>query len=112
MSAPATPQLQRVPVIQGGDWHRVVAVGVNHLLKHTEPLLRDDSGLHNADNFDLRSGFSYHINGVQVVGAQQPAIADAMNAAGDPPTEAEFNAVVAVINTLLSELRTHGLIAS
>lgn len=56
----------------------------------------------------------------QVVGARQPAVADAVNATGvdvaDPgPTQvvtvAEYNALVARFNELLDRLRNHGLIA-
>lgn len=53
-------------------------------------------------NCQLSSGKVYKINGTQVVGAQGSAVADATGA-GD---------VVAQLNTLLSRLRTHGLIAT
>jgi hypothetical protein len=47
----------------------------------------------------------------QVVGAQQAAVANGVNAAA-APTQAEFNALVTQFNALLSRLRTHGLIAT
>ncbi len=63
----------------------------------------------------------YKVGAVQVVGAQGAAVADAadgVNAAA-APTQAEFNALVAVFNAnvalfndLLAEIRTHGLIAT
>jgi hypothetical protein len=43
---------------------------------------------------------------------QQATIADASVAAGDPPTKAEFDALVGKFNTLLSELETIGILAS
>jgi hypothetical protein len=44
--------------------------------------------------------------------SQQAHIADAAAAAGDPPTQAEFNALVAKFNTLLADLEGYGLLAS
>lgn len=43
---------------------------------------------------------------------QQAHIVDAANAAGDPPTQAEYNAFVAKFNTLLADLEGYGLLAS
>lgn len=74
---------------------------------------------------DLRGSTVLKQAGTQVVGAQQAHIADAdaavAAAAGDPPTEAEFNALVTAyndlatkFNTLLSKLDAdagHGLLA-
>lgn len=75
----------------------------------------------------------YYVDGVKVVGNQGAAVADVaassaagVNAAGDPPTGAEFNALVAQFNalvasynalqashnTVLTRARTHGLIAT
>jgi hypothetical protein len=50
----------------------------------------------------IDSNYGYKVNDIQVVGGQQSAVADATGA-GD---------IVAQFNTLLSRLRTHGLIAS
>lgn len=58
------------------------------------------------DNVNVASGKVYKVNGTQVVAAQQAAIADA---AGGAVIDAEARAA---LNTLLSELRTHGLIAT
>lgn len=41
---------------------------------------------------------------------QQAHIVDAANAAGDPPTQAEYNAFVAKFNTLLADLEGYGLL--
>jgi hypothetical protein len=51
----------------------------------------------------------YYVGGNKVVGIQAPPIANAVNAAASP-TQAEFNAVVAVLNTVLTTIRSHGLI--
>lgn len=55
---------------------------------------------------NVLSGFAYYQNNVQVVGAQQAAVADATGGA-TVDTEAR-----AAINALLARLRTHGLIAT
>jgi hypothetical protein len=44
--------------------------------------------------------------------AQQAHITDAANAAGDPPTQAEFNALVGKFNTLLADLEGFGFLAT
>lgn len=51
-------------------------------------------------------------NGAQILTTQQPAIADAVDTGTDPPTNEDFNALVATVNSTLAMLRTHGLIAS
>lgn len=50
------------------------------------------------------------VDGIKVVGAQGNAVANAVAAAADPPTQTEFNNFVTQFNTLLGRLRTHGLI--
>lgn len=51
------------------------------------------------------------VNGVQVIGAQGAAVADAV-AAVAAPTQAEFNALVTQFNLLAARARAHGLIAT
>lgn len=61
----------------------------------------------------LNVNTSYDVLNTKVVGAQGAAVANAVNAVG-APTNAEFNALVAVVNLLLARLRAatgHGLIA-
>jgi hypothetical protein len=61
----------------------------------------------------LPTGGVMKVNNQQVVGARGAAIADAVNAAGATPTQAEFNALVAVVNNWLARARAatgHGLI--
>jgi len=52
------------------------------------------------------------INGNQVLGARRAHIVDAGLAAGDPPTQAEFNILAARFNFLLGELEGHGMFAT
>lgn len=62
---------------------------------------------------NLQPGKVVKVGGTQVVGARGAAVADAV-AAVAAPTQAEFNALVAVVNMLLGRLRAatgHGLIA-
>lgn len=70
-----------------------------------------DAGTFDATGIDLVSGAVYKIAGTQVVGPQQGAVANAVNAAA-VPTQAEFNAFVTQFNALLAHMRTHGLIAT
>ncbi len=53
---------------------------------------------------------NYVVAGVQVVGPRGAAVPDAAMAAA-APTKAEFDALAGTVNTLLSRLRAHGLIA-
>ena len=53
----------------------------------------------------------YLVNGVKVVGVQQAAIADA-GAVGAAYVQAEVQEIADQLNTLLAELRAHGLIAT
>lgn len=64
-------------------------------------------------NVDLASGKVYKVNGTQVVGAQGAAVADAAAltsadgtaiTGGEPPTEAEHNALIAEFNKLRTDL--------
>ncbi len=57
------------------------------------------------------SGPAVHFMGGTPQG-QQAHIADAVAAAGDPPTQAEFNAFVTKFNTLLADLEGYGLLAA
>ena len=59
-------------------------------------------------------GAFFSVGGNQVLGARRAHIADAVGAAGDPPTQAEFNVFVGKFNFLLSELEAgaHGMFAS
>ena len=54
------------------------------------------------DNVNVASGKAYKVNSVQVVGAQGASVADATDAAS----------AITQLNSLLSRLRTHGLIAT
>lgn len=51
------------------------------------------------------------VGGVQLLGAQGAAVANAVNAVG-VPTQAEFNAFVTQFNALAARLRSHGIIAT
>lgn len=76
-------------------------------------------------DINVHGGSVYYLNDVQVVGAQEAHIADAdagiAAAAGDPPTQAEFNALVTAYNDLATKFNMllahldadagHGLLA-
>lgn len=68
----------------------------------------------------LASGTALSVDGLQVVGARQPAVIEAMNATGidvgsagpaQVVTIAEYNALVAIVNDLRARLQAHGLIS-
>ena len=40
------------------------------------------------------------------------AITNAVNAAGNPPTQAEFNALVTVVNSILAALRIESVVSA
>lgn len=66
-----------------------------------------------ADGLELAAGKVVKVNGVQVLGTQGAAIADAAHSVA-APTKAEFDALVDKYNTLLARLRVatgHGIIA-
>jgi hypothetical protein len=74
----------------------------------------------NGGNIELGGSKAISVGGTQVLGAQQTAIANAVDATGVDvasagPTQvvtvAEFNALVAQLNAALTALRNHGLIA-
>ena len=78
-------------------------------------VLRGTGGGVNGANFYSTGSFWVGPVGtaIKVVGAQGAAIANAVNAAA-APTNAEFNALVAVVNAILARIRAatgHGLIA-
>lgn len=56
-------------------------------------------------------GYLYDNAGHQVVGVQQPAIADAVGSAGSVPTGLEFNSHASTLQAITLALRTHGLTA-
>ena len=47
-----------------------------------------------------------------LIGARQALITAVANAAGQAPTDDEFNAAVAAINAIITVLEAHGLIES
>jgi hypothetical protein len=104
--------LKRVPVVRGPSWERDAANAVNHMLKHTDPLNRTANDLSIADTINLAAGKVYEIDSVQVVGAQQAAIANLGLTVSNPPTQAEVQAVSDKVDAVLAMLRVHGLIAT
>lgn len=61
---------------------------------------------------NAQSGHVYRVNGDQVVGAQQSAIADLNQTTSNPPTQAQVQAISDKVDAVLGMLRTHGLIAT
>jgi hypothetical protein len=113
------------------DRDRTYAEAINHVLKNTDGQTLSTDALSIDRDVDIDGVVK--IGGVQVVGAQGAAIADAAaltsvngtNAVA-APTQAEFNALVAefnklrtdvgairtTLNTLLARDRAHGLIVT
>lgn len=58
----------------------------------------------NFDGFKLPATKGFYVGGNKVLGDQGAAIADGVNAAA-APTQAEFNALVTVVNTMLARMR-------
>jgi hypothetical protein len=83
-----------------------LSVGTGDILFNSSNIDLSPTGVLN-----LKDSPALQMSGTQVVTTQQLAVANAVAAAGDPPTQAEFNALVTQFNALLARLRTHGLIA-
>lgn len=104
--------------IGGGSSVRAILNSSGNLLIGANPT-DDASGskLQVAGTINLASGNVYKINNVQIVGARQAAIASANvdYATGNLDTESEIitalNTTNGKINSILTALRTHGLIA-
>lgn len=86
-----------------------------------------DDSLTLVGNLNLNSGQGLVVGGTQVVGSQQPAVADAATITAPTPTPngygfasaqdmtnfmGEVTGAIAQLNLLLANLRTHGLIAT
>lgn len=53
----------------------------------------------------LTKNGDFYVNGAKVLGAQGATVANGVYAAGATPTQAEFNALVDVVNTILARMR-------
>jgi len=87
----------------GGDLRLGASPGSGHLIIQSSGAATFSSNV---------SAAEYRVSGNKVLSARGAAVADALTAAG-APTQSEFNALVGVVNTLLSRLRSttgHGLI--
>lgn len=96
----------RVPSDYKYSW----SSATNNLSSGDTSITRKSAGVVETATLDL-SG-ELRVDGTKVVGNQVAAIADAGSAAGDPPTQSEFNAAVTAINSILAAMRSHGLIAT
>lgn len=108
------------------SWGLVEANGRNNALAgnlRLGSLTAPTEALHFADAkniaFDTNTGTKIGTATSQKIGfwnvtpvIQQSHIVDAANAAGDPPTQAEFNALVGKFNTLLAQMAAIGLQAA
>ncbi len=97
---------------------RMALLANGNLLIGTETDDASGAKLQVAGAVNIASGNAYKINNVQVVGARQSAIANASVSytTGNLDTEAEIitalNTTNGKINSILTALRTHGLIAT
>jgi hypothetical protein len=94
----------RVP----SDYKYAWSSATNNLSSSDTDIHRKSAGVVETAVLDL-SG-ELRVDGTKVVGNQQSAIGDASPASMDPPTQADFDALVNLFNQSLAALRNHGLI--